>query len=320
MASAASLIGAAGLIEAGAAHLTEVRLEAAALELSGVGHAFGPTEVLEGIDLALQPGQTVALVGPSGCGKTTLLHLVAGLLPLREGTISNRFASTACMFQQPRLLPWKTASENIALGLKARGMSRAQRAQRALELGERLGLGADDLAKFPHELSGGMQSRVALARALVLDPQLLLLDEPFSSLDIGLKTELYALLAEHQARRGMAVLMITHDLMEAVRLSDRILVMIAGPGRIARRLVLRDALGRRDDAWVYRSTAALLQDPVVRESFGLPEAQADGLELPAAVEPPPAPAGAPAACAAAPVPAFTIEDAPVRAHAPAHRC
>lgn len=243
---------------------------AAELQLSGVGHAFGPRVALEDIDFSLSRGQTVALVGPSGCGKTTLLHLVAGLLPLREGTITNRFASTACMFQQPRLLPWKTARENIALGLKARGLARAERIRRADELGQRLGLVADDLAKFPHELSGGMQSRVALARALVLDPQLLLLDEPFASLDIGLKAELYALLAEHQASRGMAVLMITHDLMEAVRLSDRILVMFPEPGRIARRLALRDAQARRDDDWVYRSTAALLQDGVVRLSFGLP--------------------------------------------------
>ncbi|MCC7059666.1 MAG: ATP-binding cassette domain-containing protein [Burkholderiaceae bacterium] len=271
--------------------------------LSGVGHAFGPRVALEDIDLGVSQRQTVALVGPSGCGKTTLLHLVAGLLPLREGTITNRFASTACMFQQPRLLPWKTARENIALGLKARGLARAACTGRAVELGQRLGLSTDDLAKFPHELSGGMQSRVALARALVLDPQLLLLDEPFSSLDIGLKTELYALLAEHQASRGMAVLMITHDLMEAVRLSDHILVMIADPGRIARRMVLRDRQVRRDDDWVYRSTAALLQDPVVRRSFALP-ACAD--------------AGPPQADLAAP--AFAIEEAAPPARPSSHRC
>lgn len=275
----------------------------AELMLSGVGHAFGPRVALEDIDLGVSQRQTVALVGPSGCGKTTLLHLVAGLLPLREGTITNRFASTACMFQQPRLLPWKTARENIALGLKARGLARAACTRRAVELGQRLGLSTDDLAKFPHELSGGMQSRVALARALVLDPQLLLLDEPFSSLDIGLKTELYALLAEHQASRGMAVLMITHDLMEAVRLSDHILVMIADPGRIARRMVLRDRQVRRDDDWVYRSTAALLQDPVVRLSFALP-ACADAGPLPAD----------PAA------PAFAIEEAAPPARPSSHRC
>jgi NitT/TauT family transport system ATP-binding protein len=115
-----------------------------------------------------------------------------------------------------------------------------------------------------------MQSRVALARALLPEPDLLLLDEPFAALDIGLKSELYALLQTLQTERGMAVLMITHDLMEAVRLSDRILLMAAEPGRIVARFALDQPRARRDDAWVYQTTAELLQQPVVRASFGLP--------------------------------------------------
>lgn len=331
MAGAAGVIDAAALARAGGGPATAADAAArdtpaadapaAELTIEGVGHAFGPRSVLEGVCLTVSRGQTVALVGPSGCGKTTLLHLVAGLLTLREGRITNRFASTACMFQQPRLLPWKTARENVALGLKAHGVARAERTARADELGRRLGLNAEDMAKFPHELSGGMQSRVALARALVLDPQLLLLDEPFVSLDIGLKAELYALLAEQQARRGMAVLMITHDLMEAVRLSDRILVMVADPGRIARRLALRGDPARRDDDWVYRSTAALLRDPVVRLSFGLG---------PAGDAAPAAPARFDAAAllrvvgqggfAELPSGAFEVEEAPPAAKASTHRC
>src|SRR5690606_25684393 len=122
---------------------------------------------------------------------------------------------------------------------------------------------------FPHQLSGGMQSRVALARALAVEPDLLLLDEPFSALDIGLKTELYALLLGHMRERPMGVLMITHDLMEAVRLSDRILVMAASPGRIARRFGIDRPATQRDDAFAYRVTASLLQDPVVRQCFEL---------------------------------------------------
>lgn len=242
------------------------------LEVRGLGHAFARDEVLAGIDFEVRGGEVLALVGPSGCGKTTLLHLAAGLLSVQQGEVDNRFATIAFMFQQPRLLPWKSALDNIALGLKAAGVGRGERHRQARLLALRLGLAAHDLDKFPHQLSGGMQSRVALARALVLAPELLLLDEPFSALDVGLKEELYRLLLAHQRERGMGVLMITHDLMEAVRLSDAILVMAPAPGRIVVRFELARPSAARDDAWVYRHTAELLQVAAVRDSFGLPPA------------------------------------------------
>jgi len=250
-------------------------VSAPALRVRKLHHAFARHEVLDGVDLDLEAGQIVALVGPSGCGKTTLLHLCAGLLHVREGSIDNGFSSQAFMFQQPRLLPWKTALDNIALGLAAVGMARAERERRAHELALRLGLSAVDLDRFPHQLSGGMQSRVSLARALVLEPQLLLLDEPFSALDVGLREELYRLLLAHLAARRMGVLMITHDLMEAVRLSDEILVMAPRPGRVVGRFTLALAPGRRDEAWIHRNTARLMQQAVVRASFGLPARSAD---------------------------------------------
>lgn len=252
-----------------AAHQPQLRVE-------GVSHAYALTTVLEDISLAVRAGQVAALVGPSGCGKTTLLHLCAGLTGVREGHIHNDFLRPASVFQQPRLLPWVTALANIALGLKAGGVARREREARATAIGLRMGLAREDLDKFPHQLSGGMQSRVALARALVLEPDLLLLDEPFAALDVGLKAELYALLLQHLQTRAMGVLMITHDLMEALRLSDQILVMAPDPGRIVRRFDVSPAAAARDDDFVYRSTAQLLQDPQVRTSFGLPPATTTG--------------------------------------------
>jgi NitT/TauT family transport system ATP-binding protein len=234
-----------------------------------VSHSFGIKDVLKDVSLCVTAGQVISLVGPSGCGKTTLLHLCAGLLELSDGAIENSFTTPAVMFQQPRLLPWKSTLDNIAIGLKARGVSLAERHRRAQELGLRMGLDEDDLEKYPSELSGGMQQRAALARALALEPDLLLLDEPFSALDIGLKTELYRLLIEQLAQRQAAVLMITHDLMEAVRLSDTILLMQAEPGKIVRTFPLTKTAATRDEHWIYSTTAELMQTPDVRASFSL---------------------------------------------------
>ena len=239
------------------------------LAIRGLAHAYALRSVLDGIDLDLPAGRVLALVGPSGCGKTTLLHLCAGLLTLQSGSLHSSYRQPAVMFQQPRLLPWKTTLDNIALGLKAAGVPRAERLARAGAMGRAVGLDTLALGQFPHALSGGMQSRAALARALALLPDLLLMDEPFSALDIGLKGQLHRMLLEHQAMHRVAVLMITHDLMEAVRLADTIAVMASDPGRIVHRLELAKPARERDDVWVYRCTADLLQVPAVRASFGL---------------------------------------------------
>lgn len=255
------------------------------LRVRGVHHAFARREVLASVDLDVGAGEAVALVGPSGCGKTTLLHLCAGLRAPSEGSIENGFAHTAVVFQQPQLLPWKSALHNVALGLAARGVARSEREHRARALALRMGLSHADLDKYPHQLSGGMRSRVALARALVLEADLLLLDEPFSALDVGLVEELYGLLLEHRSGARMAMLMITHDLMEAVRLSDVILVMAPEPGRIVARFALAPAAHERDEAWIHRTTAELLRRPSVRTSFGLPVREGRAERAPARPEP-----------------------------------
>lgn len=240
------------------------------LHIRHLTHRYALTDVLQNVSLDLHAGETLALVGPSGCGKSTLLHIVAGLLTPAEGEVQSGFRGLGCMFQQPRLMPWKNTLDNIALGLKALGVPGVSRRVQAAQLALRLGLAEQDWHKYPHELSGGMQSRVALARALATQPDLLLMDEPFAALDVGLKHELYGLLREQVAQRGTAVLMITHDLMEAVRLADRIVVMTAQPGRVLRAFRVALPQAQRSEAWIYDRTAHLMQMQDVRASFGMP--------------------------------------------------
>ena len=253
-----------------AAHPDRPAPPPALLQVQGLGHAWASRTVLEGIHFTLPAGHAVALVGPSGCGKTTLLHLCAGLLTVQEGHVDNRYARPAMLFQQPHLLPWQTVQNNIALGLKAQRRPRAERQAAARRMGHLLGLDDIALAQFPGELSGGMQSRAALARALVLEPDLLLLDEPFSALDIGLKGQMHRLLLAEMARRQLGVLMITHDVIEAVTLANTIIVMAAQPGRMVWQLDLPLPAAQRSDDWIYRQTSQLLAQPVVRDAFHMP--------------------------------------------------
>jgi len=191
------------------------------------------TVAISNIDLTFEPGSFAAIVGPSGCGKSTLLHIAAGLDTRYQGYFAREPANAvlACLFQQPRLLLWQTARKNITVILEARGMpSRAAR-QRADEMLELVGLSAA-ADKFPSQLSGGMQQRVALARALSVDPDFLLMDEPFSALDeltaARLRDELVALCL----RKPRTILFVTHNIQEACYLAERVVVMGGHPGRI----------------------------------------------------------------------------------------
>lgn len=249
--------------------MAQLSVESSGLQVRHLYHRFGPTTVLQNINFELKPGQVIAAVGPSGGGKTTLLHLCGGLLDVVDGTVLNPFETTAFAFQDARLLPWKTALDNIAFGLKARRVAKKQRYQMASDMAFRLGLTATDLDKYPKDLSGGMRQRVAFARALVIAPQLLFLDEPFSALDIGLKRELQHLLMEWVTQRQLSIFLITHDLAEAIQLSDEILVLAADPGRIVKRLVLSRPRAERDDVFVSQTLQELLQDPEIINTFEL---------------------------------------------------
>jgi ABC-type nitrate/sulfonate/bicarbonate transport system ATPase subunit len=219
------------------------RQDDAGVRVAGIRHSFGELRVLERIDLEARPGQVIGVVGPSGCGKTTLLELLAGLRDPVAGTISvegetqpqKRLARCAYMPQRDLLLPWRSAIDNAALALRVAGVSReAARRQVAPDF-ERLGLGGFEDAR-PDELSGGMRQRVAFLRTLVTGRPVLLLDEPFASLDAITRAELQSWLAEVLATDRHTVLLVTHDVEEALYLSDRVLVLSPRPARIAAEL------------------------------------------------------------------------------------
>jgi NitT/TauT family transport system ATP-binding protein len=222
----------------------------AAVRLRGVSKRYGNgTLAVEGLDLDIAAGSFVSLLGPSGCGKSTLLRMVAGLAPLSAGRIEWPGAAPRLgfVFQEPTLMPWQTALDNVALPLKLAGMARAERHRRAREMLALVGL-SEAARSYPRELSGGMRMRVSIARALVTEPDLLLLDEPFAALDEITRFRLNNdLLRLWEAHRFTAVF-VTHSVFESVYLSERVVVMAAGPGRLHADLPIPGPT-RRDEAY-----------------------------------------------------------------------
>ncbi|MFB6105814.1 MAG: ABC transporter ATP-binding protein [Halobacteriaceae archaeon] len=187
--------------------------------------------VFEDIDLEVRPGEFLSIMGPSGCGKTTLLNALTGLVPLASGTVSYDGAdidpgafSFGYVFQEPRLLDWRTVSENVAFALRGAGVPEGERDARVAEWLDRVGLG-DSADAYPRALSGGMRQRVGVARALAVDPEVLFMDEPFGSLDDVTARMLRRDLLDLWADTGKEVVFVTHDVSEAVALSDRVLFM-----------------------------------------------------------------------------------------------
>jgi len=218
---------------------------AGAIALNAISKWFdtvdgGPLTVLENINLAISAHSIYAILGASGCGKSTLLNIISGILTPDRGTVcfggvpARDFAqwrSISYMFQEDRLLPWRTALTNIEFSLEAGDMPRAERRSRALDALNLVKLAGFEEA-FPHQLSGGMRSRVALARSLVTDPAILLMDEPFSRLDAQTRAQMHDELLNIHAMKHMTIVFVTHDVEEAVVLADEVMVMAPRPGRV----------------------------------------------------------------------------------------
>jgi NitT/TauT family transport system ATP-binding protein len=239
----------------------------AAVTLSGVSKVFGrggtAIRALDQVTLSAAPGEFTCLIGASGCGKSTLLSLVAGLERPTAGdvTVGGR---VALMFQEAGLFPWLTAAGNVELALRARGVGRAERKRQAAELLQAVHLDGFG-KKRPHELSGGMRQRVALARALAQDADVLLMDEPFGALDAMTRDLLHDELDRVTSGRNLTVLFVTHNVREAVRLGDRVVLLSSRPGRVLETYEVPIQRPRRIDSAPVAELAGAITDRLREE-------------------------------------------------------
>jgi NitT/TauT family transport system ATP-binding protein len=268
-------------------------INASAISLHDIARSFTsaaapPLLALDSVSFAVPARQVVALVGPNGCGKSTLLRVIGGLLRPDRGSVevagqpvSGPDPHVGFVFQEPRLLPWTSALENVAFPLLLARRPRTERAARAAELLELVGL-ADFAGARPHELSGGMRQRVAIGRALALEPSVLLLDEPFSALDALTRERFGSELLRIWERTATTIVVVTHSISEAVFLADRVLVLSPRPGRVVadvtvtlprprRRSTLDSAAAARLAQQIRGHLAGAADEPVPAEAWGLPE-------------------------------------------------
>jgi NitT/TauT family transport system ATP-binding protein len=244
---------------------------AVAVSIRALGHSYGELQAIEHLDLELPAHGVLGLVGPSGCGKSTLLELIAGLQQPSGGEVevgcaldpAERLARCAFMPQRDMLLPWLTALDNAALALRNRGVRRAAARAEARRLFERFGLAGFERAR-PAELSGGMRQRVAFLRTLVAGKPVLALDEPFASLDAITRAEMQGWLAEALAADPRTVVLVTHDVEEALYLSDRVAVLSARPGRVVEELSAPTPRSPERDAAVTDPTFVAIRERAMR--------------------------------------------------------
>jgi NitT/TauT family transport system ATP-binding protein len=243
----------------------------AAIELAAVSKSYGTGDrsvlALDAIDLRIEPGSFVSILGPSGCGKSTLLALIAGLDQATAGRVSiggvplrGPNIAAGVVFQRDLLLDWRSALDNVLLQFEIRGQAAAPHRERALAILQQVGVGAF-AASYPYQLSGGMRQRVAICRALVHEPTMLLMDEPFGALDAITREQMAVDLAALSGSAGKSVVFVTHSIEEAVFLGDRVLVMSARPGRII--ADIRVDVARPRTVWPHGVSAF---DPFIHEA------------------------------------------------------
>jgi NitT/TauT family transport system ATP-binding protein len=239
-----------------------------AVRLSEVSKVYGRGRssllALDKVSLTVTPGEFVCLIGASGCGKSTMLSLVAGLDTATAGEVSTGGKRVTLMFQEPALFPWLTATRNVELALRARGVPKQERRDRATELLQAVHLGGFG-GKRPHELSGGMRQRVALARALAQDADVLLMDEPFGALDAMTRDLLHEELERICGERELTVLFVTHNVREAARLGDRVIVLSSRPGRVIEEIPVDVKRPRRMDSPEIAELGAHMTDRLRQE-------------------------------------------------------
>ena len=244
------------------------------IALRGLGIAFGEgasrTEVLQHLDLDVSRGEFVAIVGASGVGKSTLLRILMGLAKPSQGTVHVTAApgtgrTMAMVFQDARLLPWRRILANVCFGLEKLSLSASERRTRAERALARVGL-RETATRFPHQLSGGQRQRVALARALAVDPAILLMDEPFSALDVATREALQDDLMRIQRETGKTVLFVTHDIDEAVFLADRVVALGGRPGEVKATMSVDVPKPRRRSDPLLADTAARLKQLIAAQA------------------------------------------------------
>jgi len=236
------------------------------LILKDIGYSFSGKSLFSGINLHVATGEITALIGPSGSGKTTLLRLATGLLAPQTGIIYRQYQRPAIVFQEPRLLPWLTAEKNIAYAINDSNVQKII-FERITKAALEAGFSETDMKKYPAELSGGMCQRVSIARAFAIHPDMMFFDEPFSSLDVGLRRNLQDVVIQSALSKRFSALFVTHDLTEAVRVAHNLVILSRKNRCLTTQRRIPELPGKRNNRTIFNIVEEWSSDPDFQELF-----------------------------------------------------